>query len=108
MDWPDTLWASGYEVYDRLSEPYQKFLEGFTATYAQPRFNEVAKNNNFEVHPGPRGAPENVGDELSAQHPVVRTNPVTGWKSIFAVGHQCKRLMKLLKRKVPISLNGSW
>lgn len=88
----DTLWASGYEVYDRISEPYQKFLETLTATYAQPRFNEVAKNNNFKVHPGPRGAPENVGDELSAQHPVIRTNPVTGWKSVFAVGSHVQKI----------------
>ncbi|KAJ5543572.1 hypothetical protein N7535_005996 [Penicillium sp. DV-2018c] len=55
----DTLWASGYEVYDRISEPYQKFLEGLTATCAQPRFNEAARENDFTVHPGPRGAPEN-------------------------------------------------
>jgi alpha-ketoglutarate-dependent taurine dioxygenase len=88
----DTLWASGYEVYDRLSEPYQKFLEGLTATYAQPRFNEVAKNNNFTIHLGPRGAPENVGEELRAEHPVVRTNPVTGWKSIFAVGSHVQKV----------------
>ncbi|TVY88816.1 putative alpha-ketoglutarate-dependent sulfonate dioxygenase, partial [Lachnellula willkommii] len=30
----DTLWASGYEVYDRISTPVQKFLESLTATYA--------------------------------------------------------------------------
>ena len=88
----DTLWASGYEVYDRISEPYQKFLESLTATYAQPRFNEVAKNNNFQVHLGPRGAPENVGEELRAVHPVIRTNPVTGWKSVFAVGSHVQKV----------------
>ncbi|KAJ5558478.1 Taurine catabolism dioxygenase TauD/TfdA [Penicillium sp. DV-2018c] len=88
----DTLWASGYEVYDRISEPYQKFLEGLTATYAQPRFNEVAKENDFTVHPGPRGAPENVGEELRAEHPVIRTNPVTGWKSVFAVGSHVQKI----------------
>ncbi|KAJ5636224.1 Taurine catabolism dioxygenase TauD/TfdA [Penicillium longicatenatum] len=82
----DTLWASGYEVYDRISDPYRRFLEGLTATYAQPGFNEIAKKNDFKVHRGPRGAPENVGEVLSAQHPVIRTNPVTGWKSVFAVG----------------------
>ncbi|KAE8149808.1 putative alpha-ketoglutarate-dependent sulfonate dioxygenase [Aspergillus avenaceus] len=82
----DTLWASGYEVFDRISKPYQKFLEGLTATYAQPGFNRVAKENDFEIFTGPRGAPENVGDELKAIHPVIRTNPVTGWKSVFAVG----------------------
>jgi alpha-ketoglutarate-dependent taurine dioxygenase len=82
----DTLWASGYEIYDRISEPYQKFLEGLTATFAQPGFQEVAKKSNFDLYGKPRGAPENVGTDLTAVHPVVRTNPVTGWKSIFPVG----------------------
>ena len=88
----DTLWASGYEVYDRISEPYQKFLEGLTATFAQPIFNQSAKDNEFQLYSGPRGSPENTGDELRAVHPVVRTNPVTGWKSIFAVGHHTKKI----------------
>ncbi|KAL9085777.1 MAG: hypothetical protein Q9165_007409 [Trypethelium subeluteriae] len=91
----DTLWASGYEVFDRISPAYQKFLEGLTATYAQPIFQESARNNNFELYSGERGAPENVGTDLKAIHPVVRTNPVTGWKSIFAVGHHAKRINEL-------------
>jgi alpha-ketoglutarate-dependent taurine dioxygenase len=82
----DTLWASGYELYDRISEPYQKFLETLTATFAQPAFNEVAEKGGFQLYAKERGAPENVGPELKAIHPVVRTNPVTGWKSIFPVG----------------------
>src|SRR5271156_923926 len=32
----DTLWASGYEVYDRLSPSWQRFIDGLTATYSQP------------------------------------------------------------------------
>lgn len=88
----DTLWASGYDVYDRISEPYQKFLEGLTATFAQPIFNQSAKDNEFQLYSGPRGSPENTGDELRAVHPVVRTNPVTGWKSIFAVGHHTEKI----------------
>lgn len=28
-------------------------------------------------------------------HPVVRTNPVTGWKSVFAVGHHVQRIYGL-------------
>ncbi|KAK0103874.1 hypothetical protein ONS96_004983 [Cadophora gregata f. sp. sojae] len=88
----DTLWASGYEVYDRLSAPYQKFLESLTATYAQPRFNEAADKNGFKIYSEPRGAPENVGEKLEAIHPVIRTNPVTGWKSIFAVGHHVQHI----------------
>ena len=63
-----------------------------SATYAQPAFNEAAKQNNFEIYSKPRGAPENVGTELSTVHPVVRTNPVTGWKSLYAVGHHVQRI----------------
>ncbi|RMZ81907.1 hypothetical protein DV738_g2035, partial [Chaetothyriales sp. CBS 135597] len=88
----DTLWASGYEVYDRISPAYRGFLDTLTATYAQPVFQDSAKKNNFSLHPGPRGAPENVGTDLRAVHPVIRTNPVTGWKSVFAVGHHAKRV----------------
>ncbi|MCJ1311351.1 hypothetical protein MMC25_005022 [Agyrium rufum] len=88
----DTLWASGYELYDRISTPYQKFLDSLTATYAQPRFNEAAKNNNFSLFDGVRGSPENVGEKLEAVHPVVRTNPVTGWKSVFAVGTHVEKV----------------
>ncbi|KAF7593208.1 hypothetical protein BBP40_011838 [Aspergillus hancockii] len=91
----DTLWASGYEVYDRLSKPYQQFLETLTATYAQPAFNRIARENDFEIFTGPRGAPENVGDELKAIHPVIRTNPVTGWKSVFAVGSHVAKINDL-------------
>ncbi|KAB8302846.1 hypothetical protein EYC80_006182 [Monilinia laxa] len=82
----DTLWASGYEIYDRISEPYQKFLESLTVTFHQPGFIEAAEKGGFELYDKPRGAPENIGKELKAVHPVIRTNPVTGWKSVFPVG----------------------
>jgi len=82
----DTLWASGYEIYDKISAPYQKFLEGLTATFAQPGFNDIANRSGFQLYEKARGAPENVGSSLKAVHPVIRTNPVTGWKSVFPVG----------------------
>ncbi|KAK4442208.1 taurine dioxygenase [Podospora aff. communis PSN243] len=88
----DTLWASGYELYDRISPTLRSFLDTLTAYYAQPLFNEAAQRNKFDIYSAERGAPENVGDILEAIHPVVRTNPVTGWKSVFAVGHHVKRI----------------
>ncbi|KAK4043313.1 hypothetical protein C8A01DRAFT_43799 [Parachaetomium inaequale] len=88
----DTLWASGYELYDRISPPLRRFLDTLTAYYAQPLFTDAAKRNNFPIYTAPRGAPENAGDALDAVHPVIRTNPVTGWKSVFAVGHHVQRI----------------
>ncbi|KAK0629262.1 hypothetical protein B0T17DRAFT_589129 [Bombardia bombarda] len=88
----DTLWASGYELYDRISPTLRSFLDTLTAYYAQPLFAESAVRNGFKLYSRERGAPENVGDVLEAVHPVVRTNPVTGWKSVFAVGHHVKRI----------------
>ncbi|KAF1810157.1 alpha-ketoglutarate-dependent taurine dioxygenase [Eremomyces bilateralis CBS 781.70] len=82
----DTLWASGYELYDRISEPYQKFLDGLTGTFAQPGLTAAAARGDVKVYDKLRGAPENDGSSFKAVHPVVRTNPVTGWKSLFPVG----------------------
>ena len=84
----DTLWASGYEIYERFSEPYRKFLDGLTATFVGEGFHKAAAEHpdRVKLYAGPRGSPLNVGTALSATHPVVRTNPVTGWRSIFAIG----------------------
>ncbi|ETN40932.1 uncharacterized protein HMPREF1541_05212 [Cyphellophora europaea CBS 101466] len=84
----DTLWASGYEAYDRLSPAYKKLAESLTATHYQPNFNKIAKEHGEELLVEDRGAPENSGLDFKASHPVIRTNPVTGWKGLFAAGGQ--------------------
>ncbi|KAF2728343.1 taurine catabolism dioxygenase [Polyplosphaeria fusca] len=84
----DTLWASGYEAYDRLSPAFQNLAESLTATHYQPAFVEVQKKFGEDLIDEFRGAPENTGLDFQAEHPVVRTNPVTGWKSLFGAGHQ--------------------
>lgn len=38
----DTLWASGYDIYDRFSPAYQKFLDGLTATFTGDGFLKAA------------------------------------------------------------------
>ncbi|KAF1815206.1 taurine catabolism dioxygenase [Eremomyces bilateralis CBS 781.70] len=88
----DTLWASGYELYDRISKPLQGFLDELTFYSAQPDFNNAAARNNFPLYSAERGAPENFGEALEAIHPAIRTNPVTGWRSVFAVGNHVQRL----------------
>jgi hypothetical protein len=81
----DTLWANAYEAYDRLTPTFRTFLEGLTATHRGDQFLEVSKRTGQPLAKN-RGAPENsepVGDDLTAVHPVIRTNPVTGWKGVF-------------------------
>lgn len=60
----------------------QIFLEGLTATHVGDGFLEVGKRDGITFRE-PRGSPDNVGQALSAVHPVVRTNPVTGWKGLY-------------------------
>jgi alpha-ketoglutarate-dependent taurine dioxygenase len=91
----DTLWSSGYELYERWSPPYQKFLEGLHATFVGDGFIKAANEGKAQIYDQPRGSPENVGRGLTATHPVVRTNPVTGWKSLFAVGSFPKKIEEL-------------
>lgn len=95
----DTLWASGYELYDRFSPAYRNFLEGLTATFSGDGFNRAAERGQFQLYDQPRGSPENVGTKLESVHPVVRTNPVTGWKSIFAIGNFPKIINELTKEE---------
>ncbi|KAJ9296097.1 hypothetical protein DTO271G3_5672 [Paecilomyces variotii] len=79
----DTLWASGYEIYDRLSPEMAGFLEKLTATHDAKFFHDEAARLRNPLRTGIRGSPLNQGGELTAVHPVIRTNPVTGWKSVF-------------------------
>ncbi|KAF8590991.1 taurine catabolism dioxygenase [Ramaria rubella] len=87
----DTMWCSSAALYDKISPLYRAFLETLTATYAQPVFVKSAERGKFDIM-SPRGSPLNSGTEFSAVHPVIRTNPVTGLKSVFAVGLHCEKI----------------
>ena len=91
----DTLWASGYEVYDLLSPHFQAMADSLVGQFASPHFTRSAARHGYKINTGPRGAAENVGEDLSAEHPFVRTNPVTGWKSVYGLGHHFQRIKDL-------------
>lgn len=90
------MWTSSYGLLERISPVYRKFLEGLTVTIAQVQYAQTCKEKNIELHTEPRGNPGNVGSGLGAVHPMVRTNPVTGWKGVFGVGGDFKRVNELL------------
>ncbi|KDN46365.1 hypothetical protein RSAG8_04309, partial [Rhizoctonia solani AG-8 WAC10335] len=101
----DTLWASGYEVYDRLSPSFAKYLETLTAAHQGHFFRDAAIAFGYTVREQIRGSPANFGDALEAVHPVIRTNPVTGWKSVFVNPEFTKRIIGVTRDESDFILN---
>jgi alpha-ketoglutarate-dependent taurine dioxygenase len=52
-----------------------------------------------------RGNPLNKGDELIAHHPIIRTNPVTGWKALFVNRGFTRRIDGVTKDESDMILN---
>ena len=69
----DTIWASQYAAYDLLSTHMQKYLEGLSA-----RHSAVMQSDDSRA----AGRPVRR-DPVVTDHPLIRTHPVTGWKSLF-------------------------
>jgi len=102
----DTLWFSGYEVYDRLSTEFRQFLEGLTAQHSAEFFYDVAKAQGSTLRTDvPRGHPENIGGDFESTHPVIRTNPVTKWKSVFVSRSFTKRINGVTRDESDIILD---
>jgi taurine dioxygenase len=70
----DTIFASMYAAYDALSEPMKKFLCQLTALHdGAPNYN---RTNKLYGRPTDKVFPH-------AEHPLIRTHPVTGRQAIF-------------------------
>ena len=69
----DTLFSNQYAVYDLLSPGYQTYLEGLTALHSA---HEQAQGSRDAGRPVRR-------EPITTEHPLVRVNPVTGYKSIY-------------------------
>ncbi|WVQ82460.1 hypothetical protein IAT38_004589 [Cryptococcus sp. DSM 104549] len=93
----DTLWASAYEAYSRLSPDFAKLLEGKKAFHTASIFSDAAKAFGIELRTGQRGSPLNSGNALSAIHPIIRVNPVTGWKGLFVNQGFTRRIIGVTK-----------
>ncbi len=70
----DTLWANMYKAYEELSQPMKDLCEGLTALHDA----------------SPHHAPDR-----KAIHPVIRTHPVTGRKSLFVNYHFTRRIVEM-------------
>jgi len=76
-----------------MSPSFAKYLETLSAIHDASEWRNSAKVGGQQIREGVRGSPHNSGDSLEAIHPVVRTNPVTGWKSIFVNPYFTKRIL---------------
>jgi taurine dioxygenase len=83
----DTLWANAHLAYEMLSPSLQRFLEGLTAVHAISAVARIPK------------------DVPSARHPVIRTHPKTGRKSLFVNPTWTFRIAELAYRESEILLD---
>ena len=85
----DTLFASMYAAYEALSDQMRSFLDGLTARHdGAPYYREV--NRIIGRDDGGRTYP-------SAEHPVIRTHPVTGRKALYVNSMFTTRLLGIPK-----------
>ena len=84
----DTLFANMYAAHDALSDSMQRFLAGLTAIH------DGARNYQGRQLAQSRGA-----EFPRAQHPVVRTHPVTGQRVLFVNRMFTTRIVELSQRE---------
>lgn len=77
----DTLWASGIAAYEALSAPMKRLLDGLTATHDFIKSFPLERFGNSAEDLQRWEAARQKNPPLS--HPVVRTHPVSGRKSLF-------------------------
>lgn len=86
-----------------MSEPFQKLMESMTVKWGDPHYTKAVASEG--TYRGPRGSPANVGFKFDASHPAVRTNPVTGWKALFAGGMHCQHFNGVTDEENAILMN---
>jgi taurine dioxygenase len=82
----DTLFASMYAAYETLSPTMQRFLEPLTAMH-----------EGEHVYRGRYGVKDEGRVFPKAEHPVIRTHPVSGKKSLFVNRGFTTRIVQLKK-----------
>jgi alpha-ketoglutarate-dependent taurine dioxygenase len=88
----DTLWASGYSAYEKLSPSFRKIIDGKRAIYRSAHPYLDRKN------------PEAGPKYLEREHPLVRTHPATGWKALWVNRAMTDRIVGLDKAESDLIL----
>ena len=80
----DTLFANQYLAYESLSDGMRKMLDGLVAVHSSRILSdpEMAKARNTSRSTKLREDAE-TAEEMTSEHPLVRTHPETGRKGLF-------------------------
>jgi taurine dioxygenase len=82
----DTCFANMYEAYERLSEPMKRFLEPMTAIHDSLTAGHGRHAGADAKYP-------------TAEHPVIRTHPVTGRKLLFVNRGFTSRIVQIKEKE---------
>ncbi|KAK4465687.1 alpha-ketoglutarate-dependent taurine dioxygenase [Cladorrhinum samala] len=89
----DTLWASGYGAYEKLSPEFRKFIDGKQAVYVSAHAYLDKEN--------PTAGPKRI----ERIHPLVRVHPATGWKALWVNRAMTSRIVGLDQAESDLILN---
>ena len=79
----DTLWASGYAAYEKLSPAFRSFIDGKKAVYRSA--------HTYLDRDDPNAGPKYI----ERTHPLVRVHPATGWKALWVNRSMTVRIVGL-------------
>ena len=80
----DTIWANQYLAYETLSDGMKAMLEELIAVFSAEKAGATATREDRRAD----AARDDSGLATEAEHPVVRTHPITGKKILFVnYGH---------------------
>lgn len=89
----DTLWASGYAAYEKLSPGFRAIIDGRSAVYRS-------------AHPYLDRSDPTLGPKyVERTHPLVRVHPATGWKALWVNRAMTDRIVGLDRAESDVILN---
>ncbi|KAI0128010.1 hypothetical protein BJ170DRAFT_723494 [Xylariales sp. AK1849] len=89
----DTLWASGYSAYEKLSPDFRKIIDGKYAVYRSA--------HSYLDRDKPEAGPKHI----ERVHPLVRVHPATGWKALWVNRAMTDRIVGLDRAESDVILN---
>jgi taurine dioxygenase len=93
----DTMFANTYRAYETLSEPIKKMLVGMTAIHDSLKAHSHQQHKKDGAHHFPK-----------AEHPILRTHPVTGKTGIYVNRGFTTRIPQLKKAESDAVLEMLW